>query len=179
MSTKTSLINTQNLKKNVLLKYELTKFWRFKIFQQKISAKKVIQLLSEQTNLRFEPYFTLQQERVSNASINLQIEVTLLVFLMPMYCFSSTKVWKQTRVMLQAKASLGILAGLSINETLDATALFLSSGTSPLRSVSWNAAWHSEYNTTVKSMKCSTRYNKMSHGPTGLEGTEERAGKVV
>ncbi len=32
--------------------------------------------------------------------------------------------------MRQAKASLGILAGLSINETLDA--LFLSSGTSPL-----------------------------------------------
>lgn len=26
VSTKTSLINTQNLKKNVLLKYELTKF---------------------------------------------------------------------------------------------------------------------------------------------------------
>lgn len=63
----------------------------------------------------------------------------------------------------------------SINETLDTTALFLSSGTNS--SAEMQCGIVNINNTTMKSIKCSTRDDTQAYA--GVEGTEQRAGKRV
>lgn len=84
----------------------------------------------------------LRQVHFPKASIHPQYTGCGHIISKSMYCFSPLPRFQSRPVSCSWQKQ--VLAGLSINEILDVAA-FLKSGASPLRFVSWNSVWHSEY----------------------------------